>query len=843
MDTHAGEVWKHAPAILEKLQGALHEPREKGKNELLKFLGFPSVTGEVVAVEKDKIRPSHEEYECALHTAIMDRLESGGAKQITEVADMLDVTAFVVTEFFLRAAQPGMPATETDRCKNWWSMLLSVAEDVSRLVPIQSLERFVSDWETSLVKLSDAYLKLAKQRLSEFDARQEADQRAAEEQASEAKGENASRDAGDAKAVREQRARELRDSKEKETKRTEERKKMISMLSISPNGQLYLSPTSLLKQLCSRLCSSLHASLRARIVLLLERLLAMDHKAIANNQKLKTTEYIQLVDLDCDAEKFFISNNGSKLPIQEKNDTQAGDAAPNAVKSEGTGAQDVAHADKSADSAANGQQGPTVNKGIALPTLGNDPAVDFQFYRVFWGLQEALQHPERLFDSREGWPQFHNALSRIVKLFQKHPMQEDAKPMWSPPEPAPLRHAPSARALAVQLDDPGFRQQFLTQVLIAFQALEQDASSRRGDSGGLISRQPEAVVTEFTTLKRLCESTLEQTRRGFQPLLRHMLDRESHWVSWKGHGCREFERESLEMLSARIPPADKMQENPAPMRASKPQLAGHLSSLLKTLKDPQWNVPSTSSSNQTMRTHAMRKMCDTYLDRLIEEEKPENQIEEEYRAKRNKVFMWQCRRLFGHQYLRFYAQKDVSTKTDFMDYVRAVRGKPLSTTQAAGQAAAGDFGAGSSGVAATHPDGCVEDSPPDPPADIVDPPGTAAAADAVTAGSVAVNTSTPADVAAAAASATPAELAAAAASAADAAAAAPVPANPTEPVLTIDESSTPTAPATIDPASAGAASSHVACVSKRELAAVGAAVSATSVVEDIDAHRDKKAKH
>jgi len=320
--------------------------------------------------------------------------------------------------------------------------------------------------------------------------------------------------------------------------------------------------------------------------------------------------------------------------------------------------------------------------------------------------------------------------------------------------------------------------------------------------------------------------------------LRHLLDRESHWVSWKGHGCREFERESLEMLSARVPPADKMQEKPAPMRASKPQLAGHLSGLLKTLKNPEWKVSSTSLSNQSMRTHAMRKMCDTYLDRLIEEEKPENQIEEEYRAKRNKVFMWQCRRLFGHQYLRFYAQKDVSTKTEFMDYVRAVRGKPLSTstTQPTGQAAA-------SGAAPAHPDGCVEDSPQDLPADVADPPGTAVVPDAVLSGSADVTTSTPDAVAAAAASATPAELAAAAASAAEAAVAAPVPARPIETVLTVDESPTPPAPLTGDSAVADPTSTNAARGTKRELAAGGSpAMPTMPAAGDTDAHRDKKAK-
>lgn len=198
--------------------------------------------------------------------------------------------------------------------------------------------------------------------------------------------------------------------------------------------------------------------------------------------------------------------------------------------------------------------------------------------------------------------------------------------------------------------------------------------------------------------------------------------------------------------------------------------------------------------------------------------------------------MWQCRRLFGHQYLRYYAQKDVSTKTDFMDYVRAVKGKPLTNTPATGQAAATDFGAGSGGAAATHPDGCIEDSPQDAPADSVDPSGTAAAADALATGSV-VTASTPADVAAAAASATPAELAAAAASAAEAAAAAaPVSAQPIEPVLIVDETSTPTAPAVGDAAIADPTSN--ARGTKRELAAAVA----MPILEDSDTHRDKKAK-
>lgn len=37
---------------------------------------------------------------------------------------------------------------------------------------------------------------------------------------------------------------------------------------------------------------------------------------------------------------------------------------------------------------------------------------------------------------------------------------------------------------------------------------------------------------------------------------------EAHWIAWKLAGCREFERNSLEMLHAKIPPADVLSKRP-----------------------------------------------------------------------------------------------------------------------------------------------------------------------------------------------------------------------------------------------------------------------------------------
>ncbi|CAE8629786.1 unnamed protein product, partial [Polarella glacialis] len=134
----------------------------------------------------------------------------------------------------------------------------------------------------------------------------------------------------------------------------------------------------------------------------------------------------------------------------------------------------------------------------------NDPVVDYELYKSFWGLQEPLQFAEKLFEKPDSWLSFHSSLSKLLTLFVKYPAQDNETQPWAEQEPAPLRQAPRSRGLGVQLDDPGFRQQFLTQVLIAFQAMEQEVSSR-GKTGGIIAVQSDSIRKEYAELKRLVE--------------------------------------------------------------------------------------------------------------------------------------------------------------------------------------------------------------------------------------------------------------------------------------------------------------------------------------------------
>lgn len=429
--------------------------------------------------------------------------------------------------------------------------------------------------------------------------------------------------------------------KDREVKRLDERKKLIAQLGVSPNGHVFLTLTSLLKQLSSRLAGSFNSRLRTRISLLLERLLALDHKAIANNQKVRTQDFFALDDLD-DTQVLRYSLDGKDAQtIPQENDVTAGSTEEPA-------------------------------------SLGHDPAINFETYKSFWSLQEWLQVVEKLFEKPENWKQFHGTLTGLLNQFSKYPASAAQREPAQSPESLPPRQVPRARAFRVQMDDPNFRIQFLTQVLIAFQALEQDVSSRTRQ-GGLISTQTKEVQEELAELRRHIQRCLAKTRKGCDEMVTHLLGREVHWVNWKGQGCREWEHESLEMLTGKAPDVDPLPETftvliPA---YTKPKLDGSVKEILKEVKDYQLPVMDIlrkdSEGNPEPCSKVMRELCERALDRHEEDEDPSQGIEEEYKSKHNKTFMWQSRRLFGRHHLRVYTRKEVYGKTDFMDFLRSAR--------------------------------------------------------------------------------------------------------------------------------------------------------------------------
>jgi len=653
MDARATELWAHAPAIIAKLEAAIKQNSPAAREELLAVLG---IDGGPLTVEDAK--PGIDDFEYALQAAVLDRLEphadpAQAKEREAQVPRAMELAADVVAALFEYSAAPEVSAAETDRCKSWWMIFVQIAEETTKLVSLGQLEKLVEVFERSLLKLRKASLALAAQRLKEFDAKQEADMKAAKETSEEKKSE----------------ARAAKDAKERETKRLDERKKLISQLGVSPNGHVFLTMTSLLKQLSSRLVGSFNCRLRAQISLLLERLLALDHKAIANNQKTRAQDFYTVDDLDIDVKALPYS-----LDVSEASSVPEVVPAPAEKESDQTQSE-PAPAEAAAEAGTNGSS-PAEEK---FSSLGHDPNLGYNDYTGFWALQESLQVAEKLFEKPENWKHFHGAMTKLLKQFEKYPTSAEQREPWTPPEAAPQRQVARARAFRVQMDDPQLRIQFLTQVLIAFQALEQDVTSRRDRPGGLISTQPDSIYAQLKEIRSCIEKVLTQTRASVGTMVTHVLARESHWVNWKGQGCREWEHDSLEMLTGKVQEIDAVGNAVSFPKSDKPKLESSILNLLKEVKDftpPVVQSPRIDGEgNPEPCALEIRRLGERALDRHEEDEDPANGIEDEYKAKYNKAFMWQSRRLFGRHHIRVYARKEVSGKTDFMDFVRSARNR------------------------------------------------------------------------------------------------------------------------------------------------------------------------
>ncbi|CAK9015726.1 THO complex subunit 1 (Tho1) (Nuclear matrix protein p84) [Durusdinium trenchii] len=418
MDVRAMELWAHAPAIVEKLSAAIKQPSgpSAAREDLFSVLG---IDGGPQTVEENKA--GIDDFEYALQAALLQRLEQPESDDKEDVPRIIELAAECVCALYERASAPDVSASETDRCKSWWMMFVQMSEETTKLVSLVQLERLVEVFERSLVKLRKASMTLAQQRLKEFDAKYEAEAKA---KAAEAPDTNKTE------------ARLQKEAKDREAKRLDERKKLISQLGVSPNGHVFLTLTSLLKQLSSRLAGSFNSRLRTRISLLLERLLALDHKAIANNQKVRTQDFFTADDLDGESQ--------APLPYSLE-------SAPTLQASQ--------------TEAAAGEAGPVAGTEEKASSLGHDQAIDFETYKSFWSLQEWLQVVEKLFEKPESWKQFHATLTGLLTQFSKYPASAAQREPAQSPESWPPRQVPRARAFRVQMDDPNFRMQFLTQAL------------------------------------------------------------------------------------------------------------------------------------------------------------------------------------------------------------------------------------------------------------------------------------------------------------------------------------------------------------------------------------------
>ncbi|BFI29259.1 THO complex subunit 1 [Marchantia polymorpha subsp. ruderalis] len=259
--------------------------------------------------------------------------------------------------------------------------------------------------------------------------------------------------------------------------------------------------------------------------------------------------------------------------------------------------------------------------------------LDFNFYKIFWSLQEHFCNPAYLVQYPARWQAFSTSLATVLQTFEAQPLgdEDESSSHLDEEDDATfnIKYLTSSNLLSLELKDPGFRRHILVQCLIVFDYLKTPGKTEKE---GPRESLREEVKTHEEHVRKLLEITPPKGKE-FIAAIEHILERERNWVWWKRDGCPPFERVVHERKT--------VQDS---KRRTRWRLGNkELSQLWK------W-----AESNPNALTDISRVKVPSVLEYwkpLAEDMDPAAGIEPEYHHKKNRVYCWKG--------LRFAARQDL----------------------------------------------------------------------------------------------------------------------------------------------------------------------------------------
>jgi THO complex subunit 1 len=293
----------------------------------------------------------------------------------------------------------------------------------------------------------------------------------------------------------------------------------------------------------------------------------------------------------------------------------------------------------------------------------DDAPVDYRLYKTLWGLQQYLSQPKLGVSSMAEWKQLVKNIGTVLTAFEgcsfsnedltrardrrRHAAanqgsaekakvvdSSDAGHFFQP------KYLSASRLLRLQRKDPEFRQQVLSQLLILFGYFE-------GVQCKLPARCDLKELAE--PKKRIFELMAKTPPDGaqFVKAASHIMAREGNWKKWKAGKCQNFVRaptksdvkaETVQEKRKRLMSASSS------LGSAKRSKTGGVSELAKVLKNvsDQDNFTCLSSAE-----FVYTPKLDAYLETFEEANDPDNEIDDEFHPKHNKMYCWRLRRLMS----------------------------------------------------------------------------------------------------------------------------------------------------------------------------------------------------
>ena len=154
----------------------------------------------------------------------------------------------------------------------------------------------------------------------------------------------------------------------------------------------------------------------------------------------------------------------------------------------------------------------------------------------------------------------------------------------------------------------------------------------------------------FTLLR-----AIQPAGAAFAANVRHLLDREVHWITWKAKGCNAFDK----------PPAAKPSDGPkrrVGVGGKRKKMSLGTAELSRL-----WNLGGNSLAeiSAAVAEKSTVPPLEHYLDPVLVQMDPDEGIEEAYRHKNDKVYTWKAMRLMAKKdasLIGCFAKADKVTK-------------------------------------------------------------------------------------------------------------------------------------------------------------------------------------
>ena len=410
----------------------------------------------------------------------------------------------------------------------------------------------------------------------------------------------------------------------------------------------------LLLRMCNdllrRLSSAQNTVFCGRIQLFLSRLFPLSEKSALNLMSHFNLENVTTYN---------------KTPSSLSNTTTAAAAKVDASKSEVEEGEDMEIDEEAKESISGGP-------------------VDFNLYQKLWSLQDFFRQPTQCF-SHEQWKLFAANVQEVLQAFVSYKLDEigskrrKGKERRASDRPGHsnshyfAKYLTSEKLMSLQLNDSHFRRHVLIQILILFQYLK--VSIKFKSSSQVLTESQVQLVTDMTAkVYQLLEETPPDGQR-FADYIRHVLEREETWITWKNDGCPSYERSQQATAESTPPPHIPLGKRVRELSEEKDLGSEELSRL--------WNVCPDNLEACSSTERMFVPPIEVFLEDAVDQANPKTSIPATDKLVNTPNYSWQALRILSHKSPHFFhpAQAQIKPLGEFLESVIIQTAKTLEQQQ------------------------------------------------------------------------------------------------------------------------------------------------------------------